>query len=128
MSPDNPEPTPAEWKVLIAVRDHGPLATRDVLEVLAGEGWSTSTIKTLLRRLCEKGALESERVGNSFLYSARRTPMKSLRRAGEALLERAGEAAVGPLLAHLVKRGNLSEGDLEDLRSLIDELSREEGS
>ena len=120
------EPTPAEWKVLIAVRDHGPLATREVISAVAEEGWSTSTVKTLLKRLCDKGALESRRVGNSFLYSAKRTPLKSLRRAGEALLERAGEAATGPLLAHLLKHGNLKEDDLDDLRNLIDELSEED--
>jgi len=128
MKSDPKEPTPAEWKVLIAVRERGSLATRDVIEAVASEDWSTSTVKTLLRRLCEKGALESKRVGNSFLYSATRAPLRSLRRAGEVLLERAGEAAAGPLLAHLVKRSRLSEGDLDDLRSLIDELSGEDRS
>jgi len=121
MAPESREPTPAEWKVLTIVWERGPLPARDVVQALAGEGWSVSTIKTLLRRLTEKGALRTKRVGNSFLYSAARSPWKALRRAGEALLERAGEASVGPLLAHLVKRSRLSDEDLAELRALLDE-------
>jgi BlaI family penicillinase repressor len=123
MKQESNEPTPAEWKVLTIVLERGPLAAREVIEALADQDWSVSTIKTLLRRLTEKGALKTKRVGNSFLYSSTRAPLKALRRAGETLLERAGDAAVGPLIAHLVKRGRLSDDDLDELRSLIDEMS-----
>ena len=116
------EPTPAEWKVLGVVWQAGPLAARDVVARLeADTGWSTSTIKTLLRRLVEKGHLETKRVGNSFLYSVTTSPMRALRKAGDALLERAGEATVGPLLSYLVKQSRLSDGDLAELRALLDE-------
>lgn len=120
------EPTPAEWKVLSVVWQEGPLAARDVVERLADENeWSASTIKTLLRRLVEKGHLRTKRVGNSFLYSTTPSPMRALRKAGDALLERAGEATVGPLLSYLVKRSRLSEGDLDELRALLDEKEEE---
>lgn len=128
MKPDPHEPTPAEWKVLTVVRERGPLATRDVVDAVAGESWSSSTIKTLLRRLSDKGLLESRRIGNGFVYSATRSSWQSLRRAGEQLLERAGETAVGPLLAYLVEHSRLSEQDLDELRALIEERSKEESS
>ncbi len=67
-------------------------------------------------------------MGNSLVYSATRSSWQSLRRAGEELLERAGETAVGPLLAHMVKRGRLSDEDLDELRSLIERKSEEERS
>ena len=121
------EPTPAEWKVLSAVWKDGPLAAREVIERLGEENdWSVSTIKTLLRRLVEKGHLKTKRVGNSFLYSATRSPMKALRKAGDALLERAGEATAGPLLSYLVKRSRLSEDDLDELRALLEEKAEED--
>ena len=115
------EPTPAEWKILKIVWDRGPCPACEVVDSAAAEfGWSTSTVKTLLRRLVEKGQLKTKRVGNSFLYSQARSPMRALRRAGDDLLERASDATVGPLLAHLVKRSALSPEDLRDLRALID--------
>ena len=121
------EPTAAEWRVLKIVWDRGPLAAREVVDAAAETSdWSTSTVKTLLRRLVDKGHLRTKRVGNSFLYSAGRSPMRSLRKAGDALLERASDATVGPLLAYLVRKSHLSEKELEELRNLIETKSEED--
>ena len=121
------EPTPAGWKVLSAGWKDGPLAAREVVELLADENeWSVSTVKTLLRRLVEKGQLSTKRVGNSFLYSAARSPMTALRHTADTLLERAGEATMGPLLSYLVKRSRLGDADIEELRELIARKSDEE--
>ena len=123
MSEQSNEPSPSEWKVLKVVWDEGPLSTGEVLRALEDEGWSDSTIKTLLRRLTDKGMLRARRAGRGFRYNTARRPLKALLRSGEALLERAGDAATAPLLAHLVQRGKLSQEDLDGLRDLIDRLS-----
>jgi predicted transcriptional regulator len=127
MSSRAPEdPTPAEWQVLSLVWKAGALPTREVIAALqADTDWSTSTIKTLLRRLVDKGHLKTKAVGNGFVYSAKRSPQSSLRRAGEALLDRANEATVAPLLAHLVKRSGLRSDELAELRELIDSLAED---
>ena len=125
--PEPEEPTPAEWKVLTVVWERGRVAAREVVEALADEtAWSASTVKTLLRRLVEKGHLSTESVGSSFLYTPARPPLRTLRRSAEALIERAAEGTVGPLLAHLVRRSRLSERALADLRDLIERKSQEE--
>ncbi len=119
-SPNPDDPTAAEWRVLRVVWDHGPLAARDVLGHLEDETeWSASTVKTLLRRLVEKGHLKTRQVGNSFQYSARRSPFAALRRAADQLLERAGGERTGSLLAYLVRSSELTDADLAELRNLI---------
>jgi predicted transcriptional regulator len=125
MNARSPEdPTPAEWPVLSLVWKAGALPTREVIAALqADTDWSVSTIKTLLRRLVDKGHLKTKAVGNGFVYSAKHSPQSSLRRAGEALLDRANEATVAPLLAHLVKRSGLRANELAELRELIDSLA-----
>ena len=127
MTPRTPEdPTPAEWQVLSLVWKAGSLPTREIISSLQAEtDWSTSTIKTLLRRLVDKGHLKTRAVGNSFVYSAKRSPQTALRRAGEALLDRAHDTTVAPLLAHLVKKSGLGSEDLAELRDLIDDLSQD---
>lgn len=121
------DPTPAEWQVLSLIWKAGPLPTRDILRALqADTDWSTSTIKTLLRRLVDKGHLKTKEVGGSFIYSAQRSTQGALRRAGETLLDHAHEATVAPLLAHLVKRSGLGADELHELRCLIDELAGEQ--
>lgn len=121
------DPTAAEWRVLRTVWDIGPAATRDVQEALATEtDWTTSTVKTLLRRLVEKGHLRTKRVGNSFLYSARRSPLGPLRRAADLLMERAGGDRLGPVLAYLVRESRLNDEDLAELRDLIERKTEED--
>jgi len=127
MATTNPnDPSPSEWKVLSLVWEKGPFSAREVCEALQQEtDWSASTVKTLLRRLVDKGHLRTRRIGNSFLYSAAGSPMRFLRRAGDSLLQRTNEVTVGPLLAHLVKRGGLSQDDLGELRELVDRLAED---
>jgi len=120
--PDHTDsPTKAEWKVLKTVTDAGECAARDVVAACDREfSWSASTIKTLLRRLVEKGHLTTRRVGNSFLYRPSRSARKALRRAADALLENASEGTVAPLLAYMVKKSRLSTEELAELRGLLD--------
>ncbi len=128
-SPSHPpeDPSPAEWKVLRTVWDGGPIATRDVQAALEAEtGWSASTVKTLLRRLVEKGHLRTKRVGNSFLWSARRSPLGPLRRAADLLMERAGGDRLGSVLAYLVRESRLTDEELSQLRELIARKDLEE--
>lgn len=130
MSSHAPEdPTPAEWQVLSLVWKAGALPTREIIAALQSDrDWSVSTIKTLLRRLVDKGHLKTKAVGNGFVYSAKRSPQSALRRAGEALLDRANEATVAPLLAHLVKKSGLRADELAELRELIDSLAGDPGA
>ncbi|HXT59367.1 MAG TPA: BlaI/MecI/CopY family transcriptional regulator [Pirellulales bacterium] len=115
---------PAEWKVMNIVWRRKRCAARDVCEEAKGEhGWAPSTVKTLLRRLVEKGHLQTTQVGNSFLYRPTRPALRALERAADTLLRNALEGTVGPLLAHMVKRSQLSDDELAELRALLDERS-----
>lgn len=120
------EPSPAEWRVLSLVWESGPQSAREIMDALKGQvDWSDSTVKTLLRRLVEKGHLQTKKVGNSFLYSGKSSPMSALKRSGDSLLQRATRNTIGPLIAHLVESSELSKDDLEELRAMIDARSGE---
>ena len=114
--------TQAEWKIMKIVWQLKSCAARDVYRV-AGEvhGWSPSTVKTLLRRLVEKGYLTTTQVGNSFLYRPARSALKSLYGAADALLDNALDGTTGPLLAYMVKESNLSDEEIEQLQALLEE-------
>jgi predicted transcriptional regulator len=111
----------AEWKVMKIVWRRGRAAARDVVaEAASAHDWRPSTIKTLLKRLVDKGHLKATRVGNSFLYEPVEEPLPALQRAGDTLLEHAVEGLAGPLLVHLVKKSRLSGDELAELRALLD--------
>jgi BlaI family penicillinase repressor len=118
----------SEWKVMKVVWEQGSCAARDVYTRAGQEhGWAPSTVKTILRRLVTKGYLSATRVGNSFLYRPARSALKALTKAADALLEHAAEGTVGPLLAYMVKKSDLSAGELAELWALLDEAGGAKG-
>jgi predicted transcriptional regulator len=111
----------AEWKVMKIAWELKKAVAREVY-VIAGQrhGWTSGTVKTLLKRLCDKGYLRTTKVGNGFVYRPARSAISVLRIAADTLLGNAVPEASGPLLAHMVERSSLSDEDLDVLQKLID--------
>lgn len=115
----------AEWKVMKIVWELGKAMAREVYTI-AGEqhGWTPPTVKTLLKRLVDKGHLSTTQVGNGFVYRPAHTAISTLRTAADTLLTNAVEGTTGPLLAHMVEQTPLNEDDLDALQKLIDAKKR----
>ncbi len=122
MMSKRPELTAAEWKVMKIAWELGHFAARDVCEQAAKlHGMSVSTVKTHLRRIVEKGYLKTTQVGNSFLYQASRPALGTLKGAADALLDKAVSGTTAPLLAYMVKKSQLSQDEISELRALLDQ-------
>ena len=120
--------TEAEWKVMNAVWENSPASARDVLEALEQEtDWAYTTVKTILNRLVEKGALTMRRRANTNLYDAAISRREARTLEVRSLLNRAFEGAFGPLVHFLLDEGDLSDGDRDALRRKLDELADEGG-
>ncbi|MCA9139720.1 MAG: BlaI/MecI/CopY family transcriptional regulator [Planctomycetales bacterium] len=111
----------SEWKVMGIVWSMQKAMAREVYTV-AGEqfDWSPATVKTLLKRLVDKGYLKTTQVGNGFVYRPSRTAIASLRSAADTLLSNAIDGTTGPLLQHMVKSSSLTHDDLDELQQLIE--------
>ena len=111
----------AEWKVMKIVWELRKAMAREIYTI-AGEqySWTPATVKTLLKRLVDKGYVSTTPVGNGCVYRPARTALSTLQSAADALLTNAVEGVTGPLLAHMVERVPLSEDDLDALQKLID--------
>ena len=102
-------------------------AARDICAVASElHEWSTSTVKTLLGRLVDKGFLKTTQIGNSFLYEPARPAIDSLQSAADELLGNALDETTGPLLSYMVKKSSLSAKYVEELRSILDNYKEEE--
>ncbi|MFB3789190.1 MAG: BlaI/MecI/CopY family transcriptional regulator [bacterium] len=111
-----------EWKVMRIVWERKACDARDVYQQARKDyGWAASTAKTFLRRLVQKGYLETTRIGNSFLYRPIHSSFEPLRLVVDNLLAYAMDETVAPLLAYIVKKNKLSSQDLAELRALLDE-------
>ncbi|HET6883469.1 MAG TPA: BlaI/MecI/CopY family transcriptional regulator [Pirellulales bacterium] len=121
MTADQKNLSQAEWKVMKIVWELEKAMAREVYSV-AGErhSWTPTTVKTLLRRLVEKGYVSATPVGNGFVYRPLKGALATLESAADALFTNAVAGATGPLLARMVEKTSLSEADLDALQSLID--------
>ncbi len=118
----------AEWKVMNVLWRAGSGSARDVLEALHAEtGWAYTTVKTMLSRLAEKGALSERTAGGAAVYTPRIRQSATQRAAFRSLVDRAFGGTVGAFVHHLVAQEKLSEKERAELRRLLDAAERDDG-
>jgi BlaI family penicillinase repressor len=117
----------AEWTVMQAVWNRAPASARDVLDDVGEEtGWAYTTVKTLLARLVEKGALSEDRQANINIYEPRITRDEARGSALRSLLDRAFDGTFGSLFQHLIKEERLSARDVRTLERMLQEVDSDE--
>ncbi len=115
----------SEWKVMKIVWSLKKAMAREVYSIAGNEqNWSPTTVKTLLKRLVEKGYLNTTQIGNGFVYRPTQSAIVSLRSAADTLLDNAVEGTTGPLIQHMLESISLSESDLHELQKLLDDKKR----
>jgi predicted transcriptional regulator len=109
--------------VVRAVWKTGEGAVGDVFAAMDGteRAMDYATVQTYLRRLEAKGYLQSRRAGRAKLYRSRVQPRQVRGEAIKDLISRLFDNQPLPLVRHLLTEGHLSEGDLADLKKLLDE-------
>lgn len=104
----------------------GKVAADDVAAtLLQTQQWQEATVKTLLNRLLNKGAIRAEKDGRRYLYSAVLKREQWVSSESEGMLERLFGGRVAPLVAHFGKHRKLSKADIAELKRLIGELGDE---
>ena len=115
----------AEWDVMKVVWDHGPLTSGDVVKRLADEKhWKPRTVKTLLSRLVQKGAVAVAEDEGRFTYTARVARELLARREAKSFLSRVFDGAVAPALVHLIQESELSQEQIRELKKVLEREAR----
>lgn len=113
----------AESQVMEVLWQRHPQAAEEVVAaVQQTQEWQEPTIKTLLNRLLNKGAISAERDGRRYLYSPLLQREDWLLEQSSGLLERLFDGRVARLVAHFSQHRRLSQKDVAELRRLIEEL------
>ncbi|KXT76996.1 CopY/TcrY family copper transport repressor [Streptococcus sp. DD12] len=103
----------AEWQVMRILWMKGSLTSSEIIAYLSERyDWSPSTVKTLLRRLVEKGGLTQEKSGRAFLYSPAISQKDSTRLVGQDVLDRVCAKSVSQVLANIIQQADLTQADV----------------
>ena len=81
--------------------------------------WEATTVKTLVTRLCKKGALRQEKNG-VFYYSPRITRQEYDAWATKDLIMRLYGGSARALVSALVSSDGLTKEDIDELRRMFD--------
>lgn len=115
--------TDAEHAVMESLWDRPRQTAAEVCEdVCAARGWSLATVKTLLSRLVQKGAVAAEPDGRRFLYSPLIAREDYVGGESRRLVDRLFGGSAASLVAHLAESEALSEDDLAEIEALLKEL------
>lgn len=115
----------AEYAVMEALWKQSPQTAVDVCETVCQErGWSIPTVKTLLSRLVQKGALATQPDGRRFLYTPIIERSAYVGTESKRLVERLFGGRAAPLLAHLAQEEALSADDIAEIERLLQEMKK----
>jgi BlaI family transcriptional regulator, penicillinase repressor len=115
----------AEWEVMNVVWKKSPVSASDIVGELAPKNdWHPRTIRTLLGRLVNKGALRSKFEGKRYLYEPKVTMEECVHHESRSFVERVFGGAPASMLINLVKHAELTPEEIKQLRKILSEKKK----
>lgn len=113
----------SEWAVMEALWESAPQTASELTRALRPKmNWAENTVRTLLTRLMEKGALntgENSAGTRTYLPAVKREAC--VRAAGESFMQRVFGGAAKPLLVHFAQNSKLTAGEVRELKKILDQ-------
>lgn len=111
----------AETEILRLVWQSEPVTVQDICDALPKDrDIAYATVQTLLRRLEKKGYVKHEVQGKAHLFSAAVKREQVIKRTVGDFIERLFGGDPLPLMLHLADNSKLDEGDIDELKKLIE--------
>ena len=113
----------SEMQVLSALWDDAPQTAAALTRRIGTiNGWTQATVKTLLARLVQKGAVTAEADGRRYLYRPAIDRAEAVGEESQRFVDRLFGGRVSPLIAHLAEREALSDTDIAEIEALLRKL------
>ena len=114
--------TDLENEVMRVVWDRGPCSVEAVYDVVSrNRDLKETTIRTLLRRLEQKGHLGHKSEGRAYLYTATEAPRSLAARAVRQIIDRFCQGSVEELVSGMVEAKTLTRDELGRLEDFVRE-------
>lgn len=123
MEPKELSITDGEWEIMESVWRADDQTPADILARIDVGDRSHRTLRTLLARLVEKGAVKVRLDGAKYLYSACLSREECIRSAAESFSQRFFAGSLKSLLLHFVEDESLSKSEIEELKNRLASLS-----
>lgn len=121
--PAAPDISESEWSIMEALWESSPQTASELTKALrASMNWAENTVRTLLTRLVEKGALKTSENASgtrTFIPAVKREAC--VRAESQSFLDRIFGGAAKPLLVHFAQNSKLTAEEIKELKKLLDQ-------
>ena len=118
-----PDISESEWSVMEALWERAPQTASEVTKTLRPTmSWAENTVRTLLTRLLEKGALKTaENDSGTRTYAPAVKREACVLAESDSFLQRIFGGAAKPLLVHFAQNSKLTPEEVQELKKLLDQ-------
>lgn len=115
----------SEWQIMKVIWEVPNINLKEISERVDKCGWSYSTIRTLVKRLVDKGVIAADKsISNNFKYYSIVSEEECKKKEVKSFLEKVFNGSAGMLISALTKDSELSEKEKEKLRDIIDKIDK----
>ena len=113
----------SEWKIMKILWQTPKLTLRQIYEKTgAAEGWSYTTVRTLVTRLVEKEAVAADKSGANFKYYPLLSENECNNSEVKNFIDKVFDGKKSTLMVSLTKDSKLTEEETKTLMSLIEKI------
>jgi len=121
-----PKISESEWQVMRVLWKKSPLTANEIVEELTGNTkWKPKTIKTLITRLTNKGAIKFEKEGRLYKYHPAVGKDECVRMERRSFVRRVYGGISKPMVASFLEDAELSANDIAELKKILDQKAEE---
>jgi len=123
-----PDISESEWILMEALWERSPQTASEIAKTIRdSSGWALNTVRTLLTRLVEKGALLAENNSAGVrAFSPAVAREECVRAESESFLQRVFQGAAKPLLIHFATNSKLTAEEIRELKRLFDQSLKDQ--
>lgn len=122
---DIPKISETEWKVMKIIWSNPYITANEVIDILDNSvEWKPKTVKTLLNRLLNKGAINFEKEGREYKYYPLVSEDQCIKEENKSFLDRVYNGAFKTMIANFIEDQTLSKDDINDLKKLLEKSDK----
>ncbi|HDK7160365.1 BlaI/MecI/CopY family transcriptional regulator [Clostridium botulinum] len=122
---DIPKISETEWKVMKIIWSNPYITANEVIDILDDYvEWKPKTVKTLLNRLLNKGAIHFEKEGREYKYYPLVSEDECIKEENKSFLDKVYNGAFKTMIANFIEEQNLTKEDIDDLKKLLEKNNK----
>lgn len=119
---EQPRITESEWEIMkVLWSSQKRMTANEIITAFKDHSdWSPKTIRTLITRLVQKGAVGIDETGRIYTYYPLLQEEEGVRTEAQSFMKKVRGHMLKPLLAQFLSEQKLSEQDIAELKDLLD--------